>query len=182
MLLLPLNGRHGGAGPTIFPNLKEHPEAKDDPNSPHWELLVFRIIGANLFSATTLGRTRQYCVNTRKCSATQALTLFVLTLPINLPTLNPTVPFSSFSEMQKEGNKVPKVAFLCPFWSPNKVVRELWREVYSQNYYPDVWFNWKGKPLILADPKLLAHSSQLASENCVPSTLDEGTSLTQKFL
>lgn len=177
------NGRHGDTGPyNISQILKEHPEAKDDPNSPHWGALGIphhwgeSIFGYYVGEDEAVLRKHAQMLG----DAGVDVICFDVTNQLTYPESYRPL-FKVFSEMQKEGNKVPKVAFLCPFWSPNKVVRELWREVYSQNYYPDVWFNWKGKPLILADPKLLAHSSQLTSENCVPSTLDEGTSLTQKF-
>jgi hypothetical protein len=57
-----------------------------------------------------------------------------------------------FDRVAHEGNRVPQIAFLCPFGDPAKVVRELWDELYSLDRYPDLWFRWEGKPLILADP------------------------------
>jgi hypothetical protein len=60
-----------------------------------------------------------------------------------------------FAEMRHLGNKTPYIAFLTPFWQPNKVVRELWKDFYSKGEYADLWFQWKGKPLILADPALV---------------------------
>ena len=44
------------------------------------------------------------------------------------------------------------MAFLTPFWSPERVVPELFRDLYSQNIHPELWFRWEGKPLILANP------------------------------
>ena len=41
------------------------------------------------------------------------------------------------------GNRVPQIAFLCPFGDPQKVVRDLWDDLYSQNLYPDLWFRWE---------------------------------------
>ena len=61
-----------------------------------------------------------------------------------------------FDQVRREGNRAPQIAFLCPFWQPSKVVRELWSDLYSKNLYPDLWFRWEGKPLILADPNLLS--------------------------
>ena len=57
-----------------------------------------------------------------------------------------------FDQVKREGNRAPQIAFLCPFGEPRKVVRELWDDLYSKNLYPDLWFRWEGKPLILADP------------------------------
>lgn len=64
-----------------------------------------------------------------------------------------------FTEVRKSGGRTPQVAFLCPFWSPQKVVRELYADLYSKNEFADLWFRLDGKPLILADPDLLANSS-----------------------
>ena len=60
-----------------------------------------------------------------------------------------------FDQSRREGNRVPQIAFLCPFGDPRKVVRELWNDFYGPRLYPDLWFQWEGKPLILADPALL---------------------------
>ena len=57
-----------------------------------------------------------------------------------------------FAEVRKAGGQTPQIAFLCPFWDPKKVARELWDQLYSQGLYPELWFRWEGKPLILADP------------------------------
>ncbi len=60
-----------------------------------------------------------------------------------------------FDRVRREGNRTPRIAFLCPFGDPRKVVRELWNDLYGPRLYPDLWFQWEGKPLILADPALL---------------------------
>lgn len=60
-----------------------------------------------------------------------------------------------WSAMRRAGNRTPAVAFLTPFWDPAKVVRELWRDLYAPGLYPELWFRWAGKPLILADPALI---------------------------
>lgn len=57
-----------------------------------------------------------------------------------------------WSQVRKEGGATPQIAFLTPFWDPQKVVRTLYDDVYSKGIYKDLWFQWKGKPLILADP------------------------------
>lgn len=57
-----------------------------------------------------------------------------------------------WSQVRKEGGATPQIAFLTPFWNPQKVVRTLYDDFYSKGLYKDLWFQWKGKPLILADP------------------------------
>jgi hypothetical protein len=57
-----------------------------------------------------------------------------------------------YDQIRREGGRTPQIAFLCPFWDPKKVARELWEQLYRPGLYPDLWFRWEGKPLILADP------------------------------
>ena len=73
-----------------------------------------------------------------------------------------------FDRVKREGNRVPQIAFLCPFGDPRKVVRELWNDLYSRNLFPDLWFRWEGKPLILADPRALAGSTERGRRTCSP--------------
>ena len=176
-------GRHGEAGPyNISEILKEHPEAKDDPDSPYWgKLGVPHHWGESIFGyyvgedESVLRKHAQMLGD-----AGVDVICFDVTNQLTYPESYRPL-FKVFSEMQKAGNKVPKVAFLCPFWSPNKVVRELWREVYSQNFYPDVWFEWKGKPLILADPDYLDQTKPLNSGGCVPVKIEGKSVLSQTF-
>jgi hypothetical protein len=57
-----------------------------------------------------------------------------------------------YAQMRREGNNTPQVAFLTPFWDPQKTADKLFAELYSKHLYEDLWFRWKGKPLLLADP------------------------------
>jgi len=57
-----------------------------------------------------------------------------------------------YDQIRREGGQTPQIAFLCPFWDSKKVARELWEQLYRPGLYPDLWFRWEGKPLILADP------------------------------
>jgi hypothetical protein len=63
------------------------------------------------------------------------------------------------------GNPTPQVAFLTPFWAPDKVTRELWRDLYAPGLFRDLWFQWEGKPLILADASLIFHSKDQTQQN-----------------
>jgi hypothetical protein len=57
--------------------------------------------------------------------------------------------FSVMEKMRAEGNKVPKFCF----WAFNgpviTVVQELYDRIYKKEKYKDLWFYWKGKPLLL---------------------------------
>lgn len=86
-----------------------------------------------------------------------------------------------FSEVRANGGRTPQVAFLCPFWDPAKVVRELYGDLYEPGLYRDLWFHWKGKPLILADPDLLNEGEGTTQQNR-PAALEPGRTLGQSFV
>lgn len=50
-----------------------------------------------------------------------------------------------FRRMRAEGEKTPQIACLA---SQNSVM-QLWKEIYSKGLYADLWFRWKGKPLLM---------------------------------
>lgn len=65
------------------------------------------------------------------------------------------VLFETWDQAQRDGVKVPKIAFMLPFGPlPNSLVslRQLYREVYQAGRYENLWFFWKGKPAIMAYP------------------------------
>jgi hypothetical protein len=78
------------------------------------------------------------------------------------------------------GNRTPQVAFLTPFWAPAKVVRELWKDLYEPGHFRELWFQWEGRPLILADPALISDSQGHAQQN-TPAELRPGHTLGQSF-
>jgi len=85
-----------------------------------------------------------------------------------------------WADMRRLGNRTPQVAFLTPFWSPSKVVRELWRDLYQPGLHSELWFRWEGKPLILADPDLILTGEENAQQN-TPAELQSGRTLGQSF-
>jgi len=85
-----------------------------------------------------------------------------------------------FDRVKREGNRVPQIAFLCPFGNPGKVVRELWNNLYSRNLYSDLWFRWEDKPLILADPAALSGGIE-RGRRTTPVELTAGHTIGQTF-
>ena len=69
------------------------------------------------------------------------------------------VLMEAFTELARAGNKVPKIAFMCPFWDPMPVVELLYPDLYQRGWYDYFWFHWKGKPLLLADLGMIADST-----------------------
>ena len=53
-------------------------------------------------------------------------------------------------QMQAEGSQTPQIAFVTHAHAAETVTR-LWNEVYGKNAYPELWFKWQNKPLLLAD-------------------------------
>ena len=62
--------------------------------------------------------------------------------------------------LRKSGARTPGFAFFCPLSAIPSVrmrafgetVRRLYRTVYKPRLYEELWFRWKGKPLIMAHP------------------------------
>ncbi|MBR7063502.1 MAG: hypothetical protein IKI42_10785 [Clostridia bacterium] len=72
-----------------------------------------------------------------------------------------TAIFETFTEAKKEGVNVPQIVFMLPFgavdWAATQM-RDLYKDIYSQGKYQDLWFYWKGKPLMMGYPGSLGSS------------------------
>ena len=69
----------------------------------------------------------------------------------------------TWDQAQKEGVKVPGIAFMLPFGpaSHSRVsLRQLYRDVYKPGRYKNLWFIWKGKPCIMGYPDNLTDSAE----------------------
>ena len=63
-----------------------------------------------------------------------------------------------FTQARKDGVKTPQIAFMLPFSvtpGGKEIMREIYTELYKPGLYKDLWFIWKGKPLIMALPELV---------------------------
>ncbi len=64
-----------------------------------------------------------------------------------------------FSEARADGVKTPQVSFLLPMFGPYTdtadQIRQLYDLIYSKGRYKDLWFCWKGKPLMMGCPDAL---------------------------
>lgn len=64
-----------------------------------------------------------------------------------------------FTEARQDGVNVSKIAFMLPF-SPTQgskeAIEEIYRDLYKPAKYKDLFFMWKGKPLIMAYPDNLS--------------------------
>jgi hypothetical protein len=69
----------------------------------------------------------------------------------------------TWDQAQKDGVNVPKIAFMLPFGYSNyslTSLRQLYKDVYKPGRYKNLWFNWKGKPGIMAYPDNLTDSPE----------------------
>lgn len=67
----------------------------------------------------------------------------------------------TWDKAQKDGVNVPKIAFMLPFFPgeySNTSLRNLYDSIYSKGKYENLWFYWKGKPLIMAYADSLSHT------------------------
>lgn len=77
------------------------------------------------------------------------------------------VLFSTMQKMKAEGNQIPKFCF----WAFNgpviTVVHDLYERIYKENRYPDLWFYWDDKPLLLYNgtPKYDANGQDTPNPN-----------------
>ncbi len=78
----------------------------------------------------------------------------------------------TFSRAKADGIAVPGIAFLLPLHmgDPNNAarcavqLREIYQKVYRKGLFRDVWFCWKGKPLVMAFPDALDPTDPLDAE------------------
>jgi len=60
-----------------------------------------------------------------------------------------------FSEARKNGIRTPQIAFMMGFGASKdtkSAVDQVYNDLYKPGLYKDLWFQWKGKPLIMAYP------------------------------
>ena len=147
-------GQHGTDGPyDITKILAAHPDAMTTPTSPPWGPLHHaHHWGESLFGyylsddAWVLRKHAQMLAD-----AGVDVVIFDVTNQVTYRKCYEALG-RVFSEVRRDGGRSPQMAFPCPFWDPLKVVSTLYKELYEPGLFPELWFRWKGKPLILADP------------------------------
>jgi hypothetical protein len=78
-------------------------------------------------------------------------------------TNGPTYPgaakalIETFAAVRAQGGKTPAICFLCPFGGAPvvPVVEQLLKDIYEPRLHPELWYRWRGKPLLLVDPSNL---------------------------
>lgn len=59
-----------------------------------------------------------------------------------------------YAKLRAEGMSTPAIAIIVNT-APKQTVDKLYNEIYSKGLFKDLWFNWKGKPLLLCPPEAL---------------------------
>lgn len=64
-----------------------------------------------------------------------------------------------YKAMRNEGISTPSISFIVNS-APEKTVTRLFNSIYKQNLFKDLWFYWKGKPLLLTPPEGLTDETR----------------------
>ena len=147
-------GAHGRGGPyDISKILAKDPDAINHPESPLWgPVNAFHHWGEPLFGYYISDDPWVLRKHAQMLSDAGVDTvIFDVTNQATYPN-NYLALCKVWSQVRKEGGQTPHIAFLTPFGDPRGVVRTLYDNFYSKGLYKDLWFQWKGKPLIMADP------------------------------
>ena len=71
--------------------------------------------------------------------------------------------FEEWEKALKQGVNPPKIAFMLEFTASKRslhTIRKIYRQIYKPGRYKDLWFYWKGKPLVMAYPDNLTDSPE----------------------
>lgn len=150
--------QNGASGPyDVTKILAQDPDAMLKPDSPLWGPLHYpHYWGEPLFGyyrsddAWVLAKHAQMLSD----AGVDAI-IFDVSNQVTYPQIY-TRLCEVFTQLRRQDRKTPQIAFLTPFWDPSKVADKLYAELYKPNLFSDVWFRWKGKPLMLADPAKVA--------------------------
>ncbi|MEO6916424.1 MAG: hypothetical protein ABI151_12965 [Chitinophagaceae bacterium] len=66
----------------------------------------------------------------------------------------------TYMAMRAEGKSTPSLAFIANS-APERTVQRLYDSIYKKNLFANLWFYWKGKPLLLCPPQ--AVTKEIAS-------------------
>ena len=129
--------------------MKEHPEALQDFSHPAWS-------GAMYWDEPLFGYyfTDDRWVIRRHCKMLTAAGVdFIVFDTTNRRTFWPQVRviMEVFDEYRKEGWNVPKFVYYTNTKS-GETLDEIWNDLYKPGLFKDLWFEWDGKPFIIADP------------------------------
>ena len=149
-------GQHDKGGPyDVTKILQQDPDAMQKPNSPLWgPENTYHYWGEPLFGYYRGDDPWVLRKHAQMLSEAGVDTvIFDTSNTLTYPNVYLAL-CKEWEEVRKEGGNTPQIAFLPPFADPQGTVRKLYKDFYSKNLYSDLWFRWKGKPLMLAYDEL----------------------------
>jgi hypothetical protein len=64
-----------------------------------------------------------------------------------------------FRAIRQAGGHTPQITFMVNS-SANETAEKIYRDFYDKRLYPELWFYWQGKPLMICDPKVASPALQ----------------------
>lgn len=175
-------GAHVNGGPyDITKILAEDPTAASNPDSPLWgPLHAFHHWGESLFGYYQSDD--PYVLRRHAQMLSDAGVDVVIFDVTNQSTYDKEwgALLRVWAEAREDGAQTPQIAFLCPFWAPSNVVQHLYHTLYEPGLHPELWYQWEGRPLILADPAYIGGDLGSQGHN-TPTELEPGHPLGQSF-
>jgi hypothetical protein len=146
--------QHGNDCPyDITKIVRSHPEAINDSHHPAWgPVQAFHHWGEPLFGYYT--SEDAWVMRKHVQMLTDAgvdFLVFDATNSFHYPKPSLTL-LAVLDEYQKQGWNVPKIVFYTQS-SSGKTIERIYKEIYAKNLYPNLWFHWEGKPLIIGHPE-----------------------------
>jgi len=146
--------QHGTNGPfDITKIVQEHPDAIRDVNHPAWgPLHAFHHWGESIFGYYTSDDA--WVKRKHVQMLTDAGVDFLIIDATNAaPYIEQGLQLMAIlDEYQKQGWNVPKMVFYTNSHS-GKTIEQLYEGIYKKNLYPNLWFHWDGKPMIVGHPE-----------------------------
>ena len=146
--------QHGKNGPyDISKIVAGHPEAVRDPKHPAWgPLNAFHHWGESIFGYYTSDDA--WVQRKHVQMLTDAGVDFLIFDATNaFPYTDQVLSLCSIlDEYRKQGWTVPKIVFYTNS-SSGATIQKIYESVYKKNPYPELWFQWEGKPLIAGHPE-----------------------------
>ncbi|MBN1816004.1 MAG: hypothetical protein JW828_01500 [Sedimentisphaerales bacterium] len=137
-------GQHGQRGPFDITRL-----LADDPDDPQWGPVgAFHHwgqseLGYYLSDSDYVIRKHVYMLN----DAGIDTLIFDVTNAFTYPDVYLKL-CRVYRQLRNEGHRTPQICFLTHS-SSQRTIETLYRDFYAKQLYPELWFHWKGRPLIL---------------------------------
>ena len=132
--------------------MKEDPDALKKPDSPLWgKIAESHYWGEPLYGyyhsadPWVIRRHAQLLAD-----AGVDVMIFDTTNAISYPEVYFEI-LKSFEDLRRQGGHTPQIAFMVNT-EAGKTAQQIYDALYKPGRYRDLWFNWKGKPLMLCDP------------------------------